>query len=134
MVLILAGCQTAQEIGPEREVEISNMDNLDICYNLGRQDDFEYWKMIKTEQAIRSSVTMTWDVSDEICNQAQAMGREALARIQQKKQKRKSDLIQAINDAGNSIGKGYENAAKAYGSVNHTNCQVFGSVTNCKTY
>nr|AKN36730.1 hypothetical protein [Vibrio splendidus] len=30
---LLFGCKTTEQIVQEREVAISNMDNLDICYN-----------------------------------------------------------------------------------------------------
>ena len=130
IVILLVGCQTAEQIEHDRKVKISKMDNLDICYNLGRQHNFEYWKMIKKEQAMRSFITKTWNVSDATCNQAKAKGREDLERDQQSK----DDLVNAINNSVKSINNGYKNSENTYHSTSYTNCQTYGSVTNCMTY
>lgn len=133
-LVLLTGCKTTQEIEQDRKVKISSMDNLDICFNLGMQDDFEYWKLIKSEQFKRQSPPQMWDVSDELCQQAENMGRAALARYYAKRQKTSEDISKAFQDAGNSVSDGYKNAAKAYGSVKRTNCQNYGNMTNCTTY
>lgn len=112
-ILILSGCKTTEEIQKDRSEFISKMDNLDICYNLGRQDNFEYWKMILNEQ-IRRQVKNHWDVTDYICNEATIIGRNALDKKLLRKREFIESLDDSINEATNAVAKGYENAAKAY--------------------
>ncbi|WP_166372505.1 hypothetical protein [Psychromonas sp. SA13A] len=133
-LVLLSGCKTIQEIEQGRKVEISNMDNLDVCFNLGMQEDFEYWKMIKDEQFRRKDIPNGWDVSEELCSEAKNFGRGALVRHNFKKQEAREDMSNAIQEAGNAVSKGYDNAAKAYGSVKRSNCQTVGNITNCTIF
>lgn len=116
-LVLLSGCKTIQEIEQDRKIEISNMDNLDVCFNLGMQADFEYWKMIKDEQFRRENTPNGWDVSEDLCSEAKSFGHVALVRHNLKKQKSKEDMSNAIEAAGDAVSKGYGNAAKAYGSA-----------------
>ncbi|CAH8204952.1 conserved hypothetical protein [Vibrio aestuarianus] len=131
---LLFGCKTTEQILQERELVISNMDNLDICYNLGKQDDFDYWKLIKNEQFHRENVTHSWDVPNDLCDKAIEMGRAALLKSEIRKQKHKDELVDAINSASKSISDGYKKSAEIYGSQTRTTCQSYGSETNCITY
>lgn len=131
---LLFGCKTTEQILQERELVIFIMDNLDICYNLGKQDDFDYWKLIKNEQFHRENVTHSWDVPNDLCDQAIEMGRAALLKSEIRKQKHKDELVDAINSASKSISDGYKKSAEIYGSQIRTTCQSYGSETNCITY
>ncbi|EHV9709080.1 hypothetical protein K1B27_004553 [Vibrio parahaemolyticus] len=131
---LLFGCKTTEQIVQDRKVVISNMDNLDICYNLGKQDDFDYWKLIKNEEFHRKNTTHSWDVPDTLCNKATDMGREALLKSEIRKQRHRDELVDAINSASKSISNGYQKAANVYGSQTRTTCQSYGSETNCITY
>ncbi|CAV18526.1 hypothetical protein BCT01_17325 [Vibrio tasmaniensis] len=131
---LLFGCKTTEQIVQEREVAISNMDNLDICYNLGKQDDFNYWKLIKNEQFHRKNTTHSWDVPNDLCNKAIEMGRAALLKSEMREQRHRDELVDTINSASKSISDGYKKSADAYGSQTRTTCQSYGSETNCISY
>ncbi|HCE4532193.1 TPA: hypothetical protein NJ359_004668 [Vibrio parahaemolyticus] len=133
-LLLLFGCKSTEQLLQERKAAVSDMDNLDVCYNLGKQSDFEYWKLIKTEQFRRQTVTLSWDVPAKLCDEAIEMGRIAQARILHKNQGNTDNLVNAINSASKSIGDGYKKSAEAYSSSVRTTCQSYGSVTNCTSY
>ncbi|WP_241907173.1 MULTISPECIES: hypothetical protein [Vibrio] len=131
---LLFGCKTTEQIVQEREIAISNMDNLDICYNLGKQDDFNYWKLIKNEQFHRKNTTHSWDVPNDLCNKAIEMGRAALLKSEIREQIHRDELVDTINSASKSISDGYKKSADTYGSQTRTTCQSYGSETNCISY
>lgn len=113
---LLFGCETTEQLNQEREASVLNMGNLDICYNLGKQSDFEYWKLIKAEQFRRQTVANTWDTSESSCNEAMEMGKVAKMKMELRKQKRSEEIKSSIDSATKSISDGYKNAASVYGS------------------
>ncbi|ASI96337.1 hypothetical protein BSZ04_15360 [Vibrio rotiferianus] len=131
---VLLGCKTTEQIVQVREVAVSNMDSLDICYNLGKQADFDYWKLIKNEQFRRKNTNHSWDVPNSLCRKVTEMGRVALLKSEIRKQRHRDELVESINSASKSISDGYQKSADVYGSQTRTTCQSYGSETNCISY
>ncbi|ELI1752421.1 hypothetical protein RQV60_003634 [Vibrio cholerae] len=113
---LIFGCETTEQLNQEREASVLKMDNLDICYNLGKQSDFEYWKLIKEEQFRRQTVVNTWDISESTCNEAMEMGKVVKMKMELRKQKTSEEIKNSIDSATKSISDGYKNAASVYGS------------------
>lgn len=133
--LILAGCKTTQEIRQERYSQIAAMDNLELCYATGMQEDFEFWRMLKTEQQRRKNTESGWDITDQLCAEAEKFGKDEMVRIQAAHKEHHDNFSRKMQEAAVTTTYHHPNKKSDSGkTIQRTHCQTLGNSINCTTY
>jgi hypothetical protein len=110
---MLVGCSSSpEEIAAKRDAErehVAQMDDLDLCYELGFASTKRYWRVVMKEALTRMN-NHHWAIDEQLCEKATRLGQQNQLAERQRERQRKERLRQKIQEASDSLGKAIANS------------------------
>lgn len=135
--LVLAGCVTTPEITPEEyKAQVKTMDDLDICYSLGEEDDFELWKVLYNEKFSRENKSKDWTLSYKACQGAIDLAKNNLEAKRERRRRFAESVDKTVKDVTQSFSNARKQQAAIYSSYKpvRTTCQNISGYLSCTSY